>query len=94
VSFLNLVVDKVDLHLAMDLEDDLISLGGLIQPYLMSTGSFPSKVVLTTNEQEKAENFAQIKSGFFEKHPSVTIKLRDQTKSSSRYESVGHLVVE
>jgi len=95
VAVSSLMVDKVDLHLAMDLEEELIECGKIIQPYFMKgeeAGS-NSKIILTTNEQDKEENFNDIKAAFLEEKKAVIVKLKDQTKSSTRFESIGHLLV-
>lgn len=96
ISISNLVIDKIDLHLAMDLEDELKQCGEKIQSLFDHNveSEFPTKIVLTTNEQEKEENFSEIKTAFMKEQKAVIIKLKEQTKSTSRYESVGHLAVE
>lgn len=95
VQISSIIVDKVDLHSATDLEDELIGTGKNIQQFLMkSEDKLITKVVMTTNEQDKGENFDKIKKSFIGEENSVIIKLKEQAKSSSRYESVGHLVVE
>ena len=91
----SLVIDKIDLHLATDLEEELMNCGELIQPILAFDDSkMVSKMVLTTNEQGESENFDAIKKAFLKKEKAVIIKLKEQISSSSRFESVGHLVVE
>ncbi|CAI2360978.1 unnamed protein product [Moneuplotes crassus] len=95
VQISSLIVDKIDLHLATDLEEELAGAGKLIQPFLMkSEERLLTKVVLTTNEQEKDETFNDIRKAYIGDENAVVIKLKEQTKSSSRYESVGHLVIE
>lgn len=95
VTLSSLVVDKIDLHLATDLEEDLTAVGKAIQPFIVkSEDQLLTKVVLTTNEQEKDENFDQIRAAFLGEENCVVIRLKEQVKSSSRYESVGHLVIQ
>ena len=90
----SLVVDKIDLHLATDLEEELMECGELIQPILVFEDSkLMSKIVLTTNEQGESENFDTIKKAFLKEEKAVIIKLKEQI-SSSRFESVGHLIIE
>lgn len=95
LNIANLVVDKVDLHQAMDLEEDLKEVGEHVQDYLnLDSEEFnSSKVVLTTNEQEKAEDFDTIKKAFAGDRKAVFIRLKDQNKTASRFESIGHLLV-
>lgn len=90
----SLVIDKVDLHLATDLEDELTTVGKELQKFLANSESEQkSKIVLTTNEQDKEGGFDKIKSAFLDERKAVIIKLKEQTKSTSRYESIGHLVI-
>lgn len=95
-KIVNLVIDKVDLHLALDLEDELKETGSLVQPFLNTNPEdiFHSKIVITSNEQDKAEGFDEIKSAFMGDRKTVIIKLKEQAKSTTRFESIGHLVVE
>ena len=91
----SIVVDKIDLHLATDLGDELIECGSLIQPRLIPEDSEKkTKIILTTNEQEKGEEFNSIKKAFLKEEKAVIIKLKEQKKSSTRYESVGHLRID
>jgi 3-dehydroquinate synthetase len=88
------VVDKVDLHLATDLDEELITVGKELQSFLTNSESEQkSKIVLTTNESEKEDGFEKVKSAFMNERKAVIIKLKEQTKSTSRYESIGHLVI-
>ena len=92
----NLIVDKVDLHLALDLEEELKQAGNLLQNYCdFESGCLSeTKIVITTNEQEKVDGFDEIKTAFMKDRKAVIIKLKEQAKSTSLFESVGHLVVE
>jgi hypothetical protein len=90
----SLVIDKVDLHLATDLDEELITVGKELQNFLTNSDSEKkSKIVLTTNEQDKEGGFEKVKSAFLDERKAVIIKLKEQTKSTSRYESIGHLVI-
>ena len=50
--------------------------------------------MITTNEQETEDVFDKVKSAFLNERKAVIVKLKDQKKSATMYESAGHLVVE
>jgi superfamily II DNA/RNA helicase len=92
----DLVVDKVDLHSALDLDDELIKTGTKIQPFLCfkDTSINITKTIITTNEQDTEDEFSKVRTAFLVERKAVIVKLKEQTKSATMYESVGHLVVE
>ena len=96
VTVSDIIVDKVDLHSALDLDEELIKVGNEIQQLLSTDLSQlnVSKTLITTNEQETEDVFDKVKSAFLNERKAVIVKLKDQKKSATMYESAGHLVVE
>ena len=92
----NFVVDKVDLSLALDFEEELKETRNLVQKCLnLEDGNeLETKFVIITNEQLKVEGVDDIKSTFMNDRKTAIIKLKEQSKSTSNFESVLHLAAE
>lgn len=91
-KMVNLVVDKVDLAVAMDFQDELLDIATLAQSYPLQ------KVILTTtvlDESEQAEEdreaFKAIKAKFSGDKKSFLIKVKEEERQVSAFERTQHL---
>lgn len=96
VYFSDIVVDKVDLHTALDVDGELVKVGQLVQQFAYSKTDplYQTKTVITTNEQEAEDVLTNVKTAFLNDRKSVIVKLKEQKRSATMYESIGHFVVE
>ena len=91
----SMVIDKVNLHQAYDLDQDLIE--------LVKAKNFPNdrtfKTIFTTNnksdemDDSQKENYNQIKKSFMGKEKALVIQLNEDQSVVSKFEKINHYYV-
>mmetsp|Transcript_20559 Transcript_20559/g.19537 ORF Transcript_20559/g.19537 Transcript_20559/m.19537 type:complete len:163 (+) Transcript_20559:366-854(+) len=81
----SIFVDKVDMHLAMNLGEDLVSLGKHL-------GSLSFKAIISGGLEEKA--FLEVKDALFNHHKALIIKAnQDFIPNQSKLEGMEHFYI-
>jgi ATP-dependent RNA helicase DDX56/DBP9 len=85
LSFHWVVIDKVDVHLALDLKEDLISIAEQL-------AQKSKKLVITTNIKDKLdEESTEIRQAFTKGAKALVIRLNDEIRTQTAFERMDHM---
>ena len=84
----SLFIDKVDMHIALDLTNELIKIGELSETPLFKT------IITTQFKGEDAdENETKVKKAFMGESKALIIQLNDDQRVKSRFERLEHYYI-
>jgi hypothetical protein len=86
----SLIVDKVDMHLALDLQAELVGIGSLLGPRIFKT-------IITTQfkgGESGDEGEQQVKKAFMGEQKALIIQLNEDHRVKSRFERLEHYYIQ
>ena len=85
----SLLVDKVDMHIALDLSSELIKIGELSE-----TPSFKTIITTQFKGSDADENETLIKKALMGESKALIIQLNDDQRIKSRFETLEHYYIQ